>query len=89
MERAVYSVFLREQGWIIQFDGKQFGPCSSRELALSVALRAAKMAREMGFDVQIMAHDGAQFRTVWFNGKQSQPRTEPPFRRHRGPSLRT
>jgi hypothetical protein len=68
MDRAVYCVFLREEGWIIQFDGKEFGPCSSRELAVSVAVRAAKIAREMGFEVQIMAHDGAQFRTV-FNGR--------------------
>lgn len=88
MDCGVYCVFLREEGCIIQFDGKEFGPCSSRELAVSVAVRAAKMAREMGFEVQIMAHDGRSFARC--GSTASRPRTKalsnPPAR---APSPRT
>lgn len=69
MQRAVYCVVESREVWVIRLNGKEYGPCPSREHALGVALRAAVRAQARGCHAQVIAHDGDRFRTVWMNGR--------------------
>ena len=70
MDRAVYCVSLKRGEWTIRLNNKHFGPCPSREMAVEVAVSAASKAFARGIHAHVLAQDGAQFRTIWFNGKQ-------------------
>ena len=65
MASAVYYVLLRDGAWKIQLNGRHFGPCPTRELALEVALSAAKKAADRGYASRVVVQDGALFRTEW------------------------
>jgi hypothetical protein len=69
MERAVYCVVENRQVWVIRLNGKEYGPCPSREHAVDVAMRAAAKAHARGCFAQVIVHDGERFRTLWVNGR--------------------
>jgi hypothetical protein len=65
MASAVYYVLLRDGDWKIQLNGRHFGPCPSRDLAVEVALAAAKKAAARGYASRVVVQDGTLFRTQW------------------------
>jgi hypothetical protein len=69
MERAVYCVVESRDVWVIRLNGKEYGPCPSREHALNVALGAAARAQARGCYTQVIAREGNRFRTVWLDGR--------------------
>ena len=69
MDRAVYCIVEARKGWVIKFNGKEFGPAPTREAALRAALRVASRARELSYHAQIVVLDSGVFRTVWVNGR--------------------
>jgi hypothetical protein len=73
MERAVYCVVESRDVWVIRLNGKEYGPCPSRDHALNVALRAAARAQARGCYTQVIAREGRHFRTVWLNGREVLP----------------
>jgi hypothetical protein len=70
MDRAVYCVSLKRGEWMIRLNDKHFGPCASREMAVEVAVSAASKAYARGHQAHVLAQEGNQFRTVWFNGSR-------------------
>ena len=73
MASAVYYVLLRDGTWKIQLNGRHFGPCPSRDLAVEVALAAAKKAAGRGYASRVVVQDGALFRTQWSAWDQEEP----------------
>ena len=69
MERAVYCVSMKRGEWTIRLNDKHFGPCPTREMAVQVAISAASKAFARGHQAHVLAQDGDQFRTLWFNGR--------------------
>ena len=72
MEFALFTVILREKGWVIGLHAKEFGPCPDRDLAVDVAIRVAWKAHDRGLKAQVMVHDGTRFQTIWFKGKHTE-----------------
>ena len=70
VERAVYCVSLREGGWFIRLNGKQFGPCSSKEQALEVAIAAAAKAHAKGCSAHVLVQERNAYRTAWLYGRE-------------------
>lgn len=69
MERAVYSILERSGIWQIRLNGKDYGPCRSREHALDVAIRAATRAHQRGVHAHVMVRENFRFRSVWCDGR--------------------
>lgn len=65
MASAVYYVLDREGEWKIQLNGKHFGPCPSRDVAVEVAVAAAKRATARGITARVVVQEGEEFRTRW------------------------
>lgn len=69
VERAIYWVLEGSQGWIIRFNGSDFGPIASRASAVAVAVQVAAKAHRQGLHAQVLIHIGERFRTIWVNGR--------------------
>ena len=69
MERAIYWVLEGSQGWIIRFNGNDFGPIASRASAVALALQVAGKAHSQGLHAQVLIRMGERFRTIWVNGR--------------------
>lgn len=74
VERAIYWVLEGSQGWMIRFNGADFGPIASRASAVAVAVRVAAKAHREGLHAQVLIRMGERFRTVWVNGSNMMSR---------------
>ena len=69
VQRAIYCVLEARQGWVIRFNGNEFGPAASRASAVAAAIQAATKAHAQGFHAQVLINLGERFRTIWVNGE--------------------
>ena len=71
MERAVYCVSLWDGQWFIRLNGKKFGPCPSKDHALTVARAAAERAYAQGHPAHVLVQEQNAYRTAWLNGRSA------------------
>ncbi|MBA3517454.1 MAG: hypothetical protein H0T75_07400 [Rhizobiales bacterium] len=73
-ESADFYVFLWKGQWTIGFDGKLFGPCDTKKVALRLAKRSARKAnaRELASRV-LKQQDGETFKVVYASGQSAAP----------------
>ncbi len=69
MVRAIYCVLESREGWVVRFNGRDFGPASNRACAVAAAIQVATKAYAEGLHSQVLIYIGQQFRTVWVNGR--------------------
>jgi hypothetical protein len=57
MARAIYLVLQSRQKWWVDFEGRTFGPFTSRELAVREATTMARFSADTGRPSQVRAQD--------------------------------
>ena len=75
VERAIYWIMEGSHGWMIRFNGDEFGPIASRASAVAVAVRVAAKAHGQGLHAQVLIRIGERFRTIWVNGRNLMSRS--------------
>lgn len=66
MARAIYLVLQSQQRWWVDFEGKTFGPFTSRDLALREASSMARFTSESGRHAQVRASgEGGRMQIEW------------------------
>ena len=69
MSEAIYCVMEIREGWVVRFNGSDYGPAASRACAVAAALQVAAKAHGQGLQSQVLIRLGEQFRTIWVNGR--------------------
>ena len=69
MGQAIYCVLEKRNGWIVTFNGREYGPAPSRACAVAAALQVAAKAYAAGLHSQVLIHLGERIRTIWVNGQ--------------------
>lgn len=74
MPHARYAIIPHGDQWMINIDGKNYGPYSTQSAALRDAVDTAQKAGVDGFDAQVLvqAADG-RFLVEWTYGKDGYP----------------
>jgi hypothetical protein len=67
--RATYALVEKDAGWMVRFNGREFGPYADRDVVIAATVRAAARAETRGCLAHVMVHDGQSFRTVWMKGQ--------------------
>jgi hypothetical protein len=74
MARAIYLVLQSQQRWWVDFEGKTFGPFTSRELAVSEATTMARFTGEHGRLAEVRApNEKGELKLEW-QSKAASPR---------------
>ena len=73
MQRAIYCVIEGREGWVIRFNGNEFGPIPSRAGAVAAAIGAAAKAHNQGLHAQVLIQLSERLRTIWVNGENLLP----------------
>jgi hypothetical protein len=72
--RARYVVVLASSGWVIRFDGKEYGPYTSEREALMFAIEAAHKLGRRGEQSEVLLVEAAgEPRPVWTSGQDRFP----------------
>jgi len=69
-----YLVARQEDGWVISFNGEQFGPYKSEREALLFAIDAAQKLGEQGGAAQVLlADESGEAKSAWSYGHDVYP----------------
>jgi hypothetical protein len=72
--RARYEVTFGSDGWLIRYDGEEYGPYLSERQALLFAIEAAHKLGLRGENAEVLATDATgQSRTAWALGDRFPP----------------
>ena len=63
--RLAYYVVPRHGAWAIRLNGKHFGPCQTKRIAIDVAISAAEKALAEGCSSRVLVLDGSEFQMAW------------------------
>ncbi len=69
MNQAIYCVIEGREGWVVRFNGHEYGPAVSRACAVAAAFQVAAKAYAAGLHTQVLIRLGEGFRTIWLNGQ--------------------
>lgn len=74
MARAVYYVVHKQGAWQIKFSDKYYGPFSTQNAAIRLAVDTAQKSGRDGHDAQVLVQgENSQFRTEWTYGRDPYP----------------
>jgi hypothetical protein len=77
MERAQYFVIRFDTEWKIKFEGQLYGPYSSRQEAIRVAVESAYASGENGNEAEVLVQgSNYKFHTEWAYGRDPYPPPE-------------
>ena len=65
MGNVNFYVLMDRGKWFVQLNGKQFGPCSTKDRAIETAVTIAKQAVLKGCSAEVLLEGPQRFRTVW------------------------
>ncbi len=68
MAQAIYCVVEGRGGWVVRFNGDEYGPAENRACAVAAAVQVAGKAYSAGLHSQVVIRLGERFRTIWVNG---------------------
>ena len=74
MPHARYAIIPHGNQWMINIEGKNYGPYSTQSAALRDAVDTAQKAGVGGFEAQVLVQEGdGRFRTEWTYGTDPYP----------------
>ncbi len=74
MPNSRYFIVQRDDGWVIRFGDKDFGPYRTRKEALLFAVDAAQKLGEIGENAEVcMLGENGHFRPEWTFGRDAYP----------------
>lgn len=74
MPHARYAIIPHEGGWMINIDGKNYGPYTTQSAALRDAVDTAQKAGKGGFEAQVLVQqDDGRFHVEWTYGTDPYP----------------
>jgi hypothetical protein len=74
MPHSRYFIVQRDDGWVIQFEGGDFGPYQTRQEALMFAVDAAQRLGEKGENAEVcLLGENGHFHPEWTFGRDSYP----------------
>lgn len=62
---ARYIVMHHGGEWKINLDNRYYGPCTTREAAVEMAIGTAREAAAKGYPASVLVMEGTEFETVW------------------------
>lgn len=80
MARAVYIVLLSREKWWVEFEGKSFGPYTSKNTATLEAISLARFTAHTGRTTEVRVPDGTgRFPVEWESETDRFRRPPPPI----------
>ena len=69
--QARYIVMHHDGQWKINLDNRYYGPCTSREAAVDMAIDTARKAVSGGYAASVLVMEGGQFERVWSSEEEA------------------
>lgn len=74
MPHARYAIIPHGDQWMINLEGKNYGPYATQSAALRDAIDTAHKAGEGGYEAQVLVQEAdGRFATRWTYGKDAWP----------------